>query len=628
MSPVPEDDTGSLERARERLYDPRAISRSQHAHLAAPEERVLPHAWEERIQKKAPHTGERHVHLAGTFFVAATVFFFVALGIAGFFFYFGANAVSVDKITIDIQGPTTIAGGDTVPLSLTITNKNPSAIQNAVIEIDFPNGTRDAKNVLRAYSHYAENLGTIASGEVVTRSVEAVLFGGAGQSIVLPVSFSYDTPGSNAVFQKKSSYTLTISTTPLAVTIDTLTETVSNKPLTLTLTVRSNATIPLHNVVLAGSFPFGFSVQSSSVPLNNSSFLLGTLAPGASKTITLVGTLVGQNKEQRVFRFTLGTADTSNNQSLAVTYMTQEATVIIAAPFIDTTLSLNGNTGTDVAITPGSYQNVTISYTNTLATSIKNATVSIAVSGSAVDYSSIRSTSGFYNSSNHTVVFSRDTDPSLATLAPGASGVGAFTFATLPAGGSASSPTVSFTLSVSGTRVGQTNVPEEVSSTVTKTIKVATIVALSASSLHSSGPLTTSGPIPPRVDQATTYTILWSAQNKGSAVAGGTVSAILPSYVSYTASTAGSGSFLYDSRSRTVTWNIGDLAQGASAQGAFQVSLTPSISQKGSAPSLTGAVSFSGYDRFAGVSIAATADPATTETTGDPGYVSAYSVVQ
>ena len=332
MSPVPEDDTGSLERARERLYDPRAISRSQHAHLAAPEERVLPHAWEERIQKKAPHTGERHVHLAGTFFVAATVFFFVALGIAGFFFYFGANAVSVDKITIDIQGPTTIAGGDTVPLSLTITNKNPSAIQNAVIEIDFPNGTRDAKNVLRAYSHYAENLGTIASGEVVTRSVEAVLFGGAGQSIVLPVSFSYDTPGSNAVFQKKSSYTLTISTTPLAVTIDTLTETVSNKPLTLTLTVRSNATIPLHNVVLAGSFPFGFSVQSSSVPLNNSSFLLGTLAPGASKTITLVGTLVGQNKEQRVFRFTLGTADTSNNQSLAVTYMTQDSYTHLTLP--------------------------------------------------------------------------------------------------------------------------------------------------------------------------------------------------------------------------------------------------------------------------------------------------------
>ncbi|MCR4275840.1 MAG: hypothetical protein NUV90_00420, partial [Candidatus Parcubacteria bacterium] len=71
-----------------------------------------------------------------------------------------------------------------------------------------------------------------------------------------------------------------------------------------------------------------------------------------------------------------------------------------------------------------------------------------------------------------------------------------------------------------------------------------------------------------------------------------------------------------------------DLAQGGSAQGTFQVSLTPSTSQKGLAPALTGPVSFSGYDRFAGVQISATADPVTTETKGDPGYVSTNAVVQ
>jgi len=628
MLPKSEDDTGSLERARERLYKPLDIPQARHAPLTASGGRTLPHAWEEDIPKQKPHQGERHMHFAGIFFIVAVVFFFMALSVAGYFFYFGGNAVSVDKITIDIQGPTTIAGGDTVPFSFTITNKNPVAIQNAIIEMDFPSGTRDAKNVLQNYPHYVENLGTLESGQTITRSVKAVLFGGAGQSLVLPVSFSYDTTGSNAVFKKNSSYALTISTTPLSVSVETLTETVSNKPLTLTLTVRSNATVPLSNVVLAGTFPFGFSVTSSSLPLNNSSFLLGTLNPGTSKTITLVGTLVGQNKEQRVFHFTLGTANTSNNQSLAVTYMTQDATVTIAAPFIDTTLSLNGDTRTEAVITPGTYQNVSISYTNTLATSIENATVSIGISGSAVDYGSIRTTSGFYNSANHTIVFSRDTDPSLATLAPGASGVGAFTFATLPAGGLISAPTVNFTISVSGTRVGQTNVPEEVSSSVTKTIKVATTIGLSASSLHSSGPFTNSGPFPPKANEATTYTILWNVQNKGSAVAGGAVSATLPSYVSYTNQTNGTGSFTYDSKSRTVTWNIGDLAQGANAQGAFQVSLTPSSSQKGSAPFLTGAMSFTGYDRFAGVQIAATADPATTETKGDPGYSFTVSTVQ
>jgi len=623
----PEDDTGSLERARARLYRPAGLPRVR-APLTEPLEKELPHVWEEGELPTPPHQGERHVRLAGIFFVAALVFFFVAFAVAGFFFYFGGNAVSVDKVTVDIQGPTTVAGGDTVPLSLTITNKNPVAIENATIEIDFPSGTRDATNVLNAYPHYIENLGTLASGATVTRSVKAVLFGSSGQALSLPVSLSYGSAGSNAVFVKKSSYALAISTTPLSVTVDTLSETVSGKPLTLTLTVRSNATVPLNNVVLAATLPFGFLVTSSSLPLNNSSFLLGTLAPGASKTVTLAGTLTGQNKEQRVFHFTVGTANAANNQSLAVTYMTQDATVVIAAPFIDTTLSLNGDTGGTAVITPGSYQSVAVSYTNTLATSVTNATVSISLSGSAIDYGSIQTTSGFYNSATHTILFSRDTDPSLAQLSPGASGVGAFTFSTMPAGSLGLAPTVNFTISVSGTRVGQSNVPENVSSTVTKAVKVATSVALSAVSRHASAPLATGGPIPPRANQATTYAIVWNVQSAASAVAGGAVSATLPSYVSYTGLTIGNGSFSYDDKSRTVTWNLGDLSQGGSAQGTFQVSITPSTSQKGSAPLLTGTASFSGYDRFAGVQVSASADPVTTETPRDPGYVSSNATVQ
>ena len=132
------------------------------------------------------------------------------------------------------------------------------------------------------------------------------------------------------------------------------------------------------------------------------------------------------------------------------------------------------------------------------------------------------------------------------------------------------------------------------------------------------GRIKNTGPIPPRVDEATTYTIVWNVQNKGSAVAGGIVSAVLPNYVTYTEATAGAGSFSYNDASHTVTWNTGDLAQGASVQGVFQVSLIPSISQRESAVSLTKAVSFSGYDRFAGVQIDTTADSVTIETKGGP----------
>jgi hypothetical protein len=184
---------------------------------------------------------------------------------------------------------------------------------------------------------------------------------------------------------------------------------------------------------------------------------------------------------------------------------------------------------------------------------------------------------------------------------------------------------VTFAISASGTNSGQTNAQEETTS-MTETIKVATTVLLSASSLHYSGQFSNSGPIPPQADQATTYTIVWNARNEGSSIAGGTVSTILPSYVSYTG-VANSG-FSYDSGSHVVTWNIGDIAQNTSAQGSFQVSITPSTSQKGSSPTLTGPASFSGYDRFAGVQISATADPVTTETPQDPGYTGTNATVQ
>ena len=624
MTTHPEDDIGSLERARKRLYEPEASLKSSHIPLAASGQHSLPHAWQEQF-RYSRSSGKRRVHIAGIFFTVAFLFFIASLGIAGYFFYFGGNSVSADKISIDIQGPTTIAGGDTVPISLTVTNKNSVAIENATIEVDFPNGTRDAADVLKSYPRYTENLGTISSGETVTRSIKVIIFGGAGNALSIPVSISYGTTGSNTTFVKKSSYALAVSSTPLSVSVDSLAETVSGAPLTITLTARSNATVPMDNVVLSGSFPFGFSVTSSSLPLNSSSFLLGTLQPGASKVVKLTGTLTGQDNEQKVFHFTIGTAKTADDQTLAVTYLTQDSTITITAPFINTTLALNGDTSLST-ITPGSSQNVNITYTNTLPTSIDNAVVAVTVSGSAINYDSIKTTRGFYRSSDHTIIFSRDTDPSLATLAPGASGIGFFTFSTLAPVALPSSPSVSFTVSVSGTRTGQTNVPEEIKTSTTKTVKVATTILLSSSSLHTSGSFSNSGPIPPRAGQATTYTIVWDAHNEGSPTAGCTVSTILPSYVSYTG-TASNG-FSYDSGSRTVTWNIGNLAQGASTRGSFQVSLTPSSSQKGNVPSLTGTVSLSGYDRFAGIQISAKTDPSTTETKGDPGYSSTDATVQ
>lgn len=625
MQPPEKDDRGSLERARESLYRANAPAHERPA-LENRGDHAFPHEWGRRDIAAIVHDGKRQVRLASIFFAGAAIFFLAAVLLASYFFYFGGNSVSTDKVTIDIQGPTTIAGGDTVPLSLTITNRNPTAIENATIEVDFPEGTRSAANVLSPYPRYLENLGTLASGQTISRSVKAVVFGGSGQTLSLPVSVSYGTASSNAVFEKKAVYALSVSSTPLSVTVDSLAETVSGGPVTFTITVRSNATVPLNNVVLAATSPFGFTPTSSSQPLTNSGFFIGTLAPGATKQVTLTGTLAGQDREQRVFHFTVGTSKSAQDQTLAVSYMTQDATITIAAPFITTSLAINGDTSKNIVIAPGNTQNVVLSYTNTLATTVTNATVKVTVAGSGVDYNSIRSGNGFYNSADHSIIFSKDTDPSLGSLAPGASGVGTFSFSTMQAG--VSSPAVSFSIYVSGTRIGQSNVPEEVVTSAVKSVRVATAIGFSTQTSHALDPFGPTGPIPPKADQPTSYIVMWNVQNKGSAIAGGTVTATLPTYVSYTGKSSGAGSFAYDSASHTVTWSMGDLAQGSNAQGEFQVMLTPSISQQGGAVQLTSPASFAGYDRFAGAQVTSSAPAATTETPQDPGYTPGNGTVQ
>lgn len=626
MPPSP-DDRSSLLRARERLYAPHTETAREDA---TPHSRgaSTPRRWDPGLGTPPPPVRTRHVRIAGMFLIGAIIFFIVSLAVAAYFFYAGGNTVSNEKIEFAVAGPTTIAAGDTVPLSITIVNKNPTPLEETLLTVDFPEGTRSAEDVLQPYPRYTEELGALPSGGRMTRTVRAVLFASAGETVRLPLSLSYRTVGSNSVFVKKEIYELTITSTPLSISVDTLAEAVSGQAFPITLTIRSNATVPLANVVVAAALPFGYSVTSSSHPLTNAGFLLGTLEPGASSKVMLTGALAAEPGEARTFRFAIGTANRPNDTSVAVTYMMQDASVMITAPFIKTSLTLGGDSLDNAVLPPGTPQIVSVSYTNTLPTNVTDASVRVTLSGAAIDYGTVQASRGFYDSASRTITFSPDTDPSLALLPPGASGVGTFTFATLPAAALSASPTIRLSVSVAGTRVGQMDVPEVVTDSSSYTARVRTGLSLGAASLHSSGTIGNGGPIPPVAGERTTYTVVWNVENSGNTVAGALVTATLPSYVTYTGTTAGGGLMSYAPSARTVTWTLGELAPRSSAQGAFQVSITPSTSQRGIAPALTGPVSFSGYDRFAGVQIQASAAAVTTETAGDPGFVSGSGTVQ
>ncbi len=118
------------------------------------------------------------------------------------------------------------------------------------------------------------------------------------------------------------------------------------------------------------------------------------------------------------------------------------------------------------------------------------------------------------------------------------------------------------------------------------------------------------------------------AQKAANAIADATVSTVLPTYVTFTGAVSPAGALTYNPATRAVVWSAGDMAANASQEGAFQLSLVPSTSQKGNPVALTGLSSFTAFDRFAGVQVSKTVDPATTETPGDPNYTPTKGSVQ
>ncbi len=623
------DDTlGSLEKMRQRLYAQGKASSGINRKLSRPGSSDVPHQWKGDAPRAA-NAAHPHVRYALRFFLAALGFFVLAMGVAAYLFLSGGRSVSTNHVAVSTQGPTTIAGGDTVSLLVSIVNNNPVPLEDATLSLTFPAGSRSATDVTKALTHDTEDLGTIAPGAHVERTIKAVLFGGQGDTITIPIEVQFQTAGSNATFVKESSYALSVVATPLSVSIDTPSETTSGQPLSLVATVRSNATTPLSGVVLQADYPTGFSPTDTSPKPVGNVFPIGSLAPGETSQVRITGTLAGQDGEQRVFRFTVGTADTTG-AAVAVAYMNQQASVAIVRPFLATTLSVNNSTADQAVVSAGTPAHVSVSWQNTLDEPITNARIEVKLSGASLDAADVQAAGGVYRSADQTIVFNRDSDPSFASLAPGAHGNGSFTFTPkITSTGRSANPSLTMTVSVFGERLGQGDVPQTVTSSATKVLKIATALTLDAYALHATGPFTNTGPIPPQANKATTYAVMMAVHNTTSDVAGATVTTNLPDAVQFVGPVSpGDASIVYDKGAHTVTWTIGDMVPGASRTGAFQVSFTPSTSQHGVAPSLTGALTLTGFDRFAQANVSASANAVTTDLSREPGAVSDSGTVQ
>lgn len=633
-------DKGGVEHLRDKLYSRKHQGPIEDIRSTLSEsDASVPVAWEAPPPPPAMpanpieggmDTSERKKGLSFStkFFFASIAFFFMAAAAAAYYFVGGGNFVSPNNIDLQIIAPSLTDGGSQVDLQVIATNRNSAPLILSDLVITYPDGARDSKDPQKPLQTSRLSVGTIASGQAIKRTDSAILYGQEGSVQKVHVALEYSLEGSNAVFVRESEASLTIGSSPVSVSVAAPETTAAGQPFIMDVTVQSNSQETVDNVALEAQYPFGFTVQSASPKADSGQTLwhLGALKPGASTVVRITGTIDGQDGDQRVFRFLTGSEADMTAAHIKVPFLNTPTTIAVSRPFVSAQLTVAGKSGSSVSVSPGQNIQGTINWKNNLNDPVSNIEVELKLDGPALDTQSVQSPNGFYQSSDNTITWTSAQDPSLAQVAPGASGTLTFSFATQPPGTGGvvyTNPKVALTLNVKGTR-GTDQSPESVSALTTTDVVVGSLLSLEAQSRYGRGAYQNSGPTPPRAEAATTYTVQWTVKNSSNAIANASVSAVLPPYVTYKTGQAG---VTYDVPSRTVRWSLGELKAGtgyatAAQSASFQVALNPSISQVGQAPALTGTAQLSGTDRYAQIQVSAQAQGPTTQTAdGDNGVV-------
>jgi hypothetical protein len=559
-------------------------------------------------------------------FIIAVIFFLTALSLAVYAFFGGANFISSKNVDIKVLGPVAVSAGEILELSIVVSNKNNADLQMTNLSVQYPQGTRDPEDPALSMTYLRESLDSIRAGREATYNARAVIFGERGEVKEIKITVEYKIKGSNATFYKEKTYEIAIGDSPVTMSVSQPPSITSGENFTTTITLTHNNTELLRNVVLRAEYPYGYSVASSDpeAASDNNFWVIGDMAPGSKKVLTINGRLVGENEEERSFRFYAGVADEGNFASFGTTLYSAIETVAISRPSIGLNIQFNGDRGSTYIAPAGKSINTTIRFQNNLPDKLINPRLEVKILGTALDKLSVTpQVDGFYDSTNNRIVWDLRDLLAEGELTSGASGQVSFNFnSLLNLPPNSSNLDIALEVTLSGTSVGDTQ--RTIGVVERRTVKISSQVSLASKALYSTGGYANTGPIPPKAEQKTTYTLMFNVGNTQNEIGAARVTAVLGPNVEWL-NNATEG-ISYNESNRTVTWNIGKLDSGigfssSSLQGAFQVAITPSIGQIGTSPTLASNVSFTGTDTFTGETVTVTNPSLTTNISSDPKFV-------
>ncbi|MFT6361324.1 MAG: hypothetical protein ACJA2Z_000303 [Candidatus Paceibacteria bacterium] len=538
-------------------------------------------------------------------FFAVLSFFLVTIVIAGISLYEGKAKVSGDLIAMEILGQPFVDGGEELELEVRIQNFNEQDLQLPDLVLSYPKDSAvDAEHVFLRRS-----LQDIGPGKRVTEEFDLILFGQEGDNRSIDATLEYRIEGSSSIFIKEFSHDVIIRSTPTQVLIDAPDSIVRNQELVFGINIASNSTAQVNNTALKITYPRGFEFLRSNISpdFNNNTWYFSNIDQDVER-IEFTGRLAALEGQGQSFNIEFGKQNQFNKNQIETVFNSIIHTVDIQKSFIDAQLIVNNSTSSTSTIRGGSSFDVTVGYENTLDVALDNTVIEVNLSGDLYDRSEINTQDGFYNSSTRSIVFDGSTNDRLSRLEPGEQGQMRFTVGTKPlvgASGILSNPQAELSVDVTATEQNGNN--RQALGISSHTVLANSDISVNPKILYYDGLFENNGPVPPRANLPTTYTLVFQVSNSSNDVSNAELTTTLPNFVEWTNNIAPSverNNVSYDRNSRKLTWKLDRLSAGLGTgtvqprQLSVQIEVTPSLSQVGADLEITGETLLSGFDEF------------------------------
>jgi len=598
-----QDNASAIDSIEHELYDPRAKIEEVKIHGAKRHKEVnLPTSWGEDSSIITRGRDASGMSFGAKLLILSTILLIAAVSFSAWRILTSKNSISANNIELTVDVESLIQGGEVTPLVVTLHNNNTVPLESAQITLLYKqgNGSQDEQEKVQE----KRNIGIVKQGEYKKQDFSLMMYGGEAESRTINLKLEYKIAGSNAVFSKVVTTSVTLKSPSVTVSIEGKDKLASGQSGSFMLVVKNTAATSSLPSVLQVVFPNSFVIEDAAPKpvARSTSWQIGSIKPGESKAVEITGYFNGSQGELGTFQAKVGSQGDLPT-SIGIVYSAKTKDVTLQSSPLTLGISLSGSGGE--VIRYGDKVVLMMKYSNGSGQALENVSFKVSLAGDAALYDSVDPLQGMYSKESKTIVWNKSNLPELAVLAPNAQGVVQVSVPIVQRGNNTPSLKVTFEGLASSSGAG------DVAATVTKTWNVVSSATMDATTQYKNTSLQNIGPIPPVVGKETTYTGVFKVTAQ-SALSMARISFVLPTYVTWKGATSNVSGITYNAKSRTVYWDIGQLEQGRVVLAEIGLTLKPSLGQVDQKPALTSTIVLDAEDALTKMKVKTTLSPLTT----------------